>query len=192
MSIKKIKITETELSSKRVKQIKNIVKKIAANNSIHPTRVPSNFGENKIIFCVTDSSRITNYTQFNNESNINERFKTKNKLFTASYYEIWEKVTGTKQDYNLNRIYFHIYLSDSDKEYILLHTDPLDNDETHGMYKRSPHLHIKHSIDNIIPHAHFALNVNDYDIALSTIEEINKCFQNHIEMIAHQILFIRK
>ena len=188
MSIKQIKSTGTELTSVRVKQIKVLIKTIAANTSIHPQRVPSSQGDNKIVFCVTDSSRITDINQFNSGSEINERFKTINPAFTASYYEIWNKVANTKQDYHLYRIYFHIYSSESDKEYILLHTDPLDNDLTHGIYKRSPHLHIKHSNDNIIPHAHFALNINDYDIALSTLDEINKCFKNHIEMLSHQIL----
>ena len=190
MSIKKIKATEDELNSLRVKQIKNLIKLISANNSIHPQRVPSRHGD-KIIFCVTDNSRITDNNQFNTNSDINERFKTKNSSFTASYYEIWEKVMGTKQDYNLKRIYFHIYKSELDKEYLLLHTDPIDNDEIHGLYKRSPHLHIKCFNDNIISHAHIALNINDYDIALSSLEEINKCFQNHLNMLAHQILMIR-
>ena len=191
MSIKKIKATDTELNTNRAKEIKNIIKKISANKSIHPKRVASTQGNNKIIFCVTDSSRITDNNQFELRSDIHERFKTINPTFTACYYEIWEKVANTKQDYYLNRIYFHIYLSELDKEYLLLHTDPLDNDVTHGIYKRSPHLHIKCSVDNIISHAHFALNINDYDIALSSLTEINKCFQNHIEMLAHQILMIR-
>jgi hypothetical protein len=150
--------------------------------------VPSNAGDSKIVFCVTDNSRITDLSQFNKNSVINERFKTINPLFTASYYEIWNKFIKSKQDYCLNRIYFHLYLSNEDKEYVLLHTDPSDNDIKHGNYKRSPHLHIKHSKDNIISHAHFALNINDYDIALSSLDEINKCFQNHIDMLAHQIL----
>ena len=191
MSIKEIKSSGVELLSTRVKQIKNIIKTISANKSIHPQRVPSSQGDNKIVFCVTDSSRITDFNQFNSNSDINERFKTINSSFTASYYEIWEKIATTKQDYHLNRIYFHIYLSDLDREYILLHTDPLDNDKTHGIYKRSPHLHIKHTNDDIISHAHFALNINDYDKALSSLEEINNCFQNHIEMLANQILRIK-
>ena len=191
MSVKKIKTTGTELNSLRVKQIKSLIKPISANKSIHPQRVPSRQGDNKIIFCVTDSSRITDVNQFNSNSDINERFKTVNLSFSASYYEIWEKVLDTKQDYYLNRIYFHIYLSKLDKEYLLLHTDPLDNDLTHGIYKRSPHLHIKYSTDDIISHAHFALNINDYDTALSSLSEINKCFENHINMLAHQILMVR-
>jgi len=188
MSIKNIIKNDTELSSYRVNQIKVLVKEIAANPSIHAKRVPA--GNNKIIFCVTDNSKIIDFGQFNKDSDINERFKTKNPKFSASYYEIWDKLIGPTQDYQLNRIYFHLYLSDNDKEYILLHTDPIDNDVTHGLYKRSPHLHIKHTSDDIIAHAHFALNVNDYDIALSSLENINECFKNHIKMLSHQILKI--
>jgi hypothetical protein len=189
MSIKNIIVKDTELSTNRIKQIKSLVKAISANPSIHPLRVPA--GNHRIIFCVTDNSRIINIGQFDKYSNVNERFKTNNPNFSASYYEIWDKVIGSIQDYRLNRIYFHLYLSDEDKEYILLHTDPVDDDATHGIYKRSPHLHIKHTNDNIIAHAHFALNINDYDIAMSSLEEINKCFENHIDMLSHQILRIK-
>jgi len=188
MSVKNILVAESDLNTTRVKQIKGYIKAISANPSIHPQRVPA--GNNKIVFCVTDNSRIINLNQFDFNSEIKERFKTVNPLFRASYYEIWDKVSGPKQNYVLNRIYFHLYLSVNDKEYILLHTDPTDNDLTHGKYKRSPHLHIKCTSDNTINHAHIALNINDYDIALSTLEEINKCFKNHIDMLSHQILKI--
>lgn len=191
MSIKCVKSTGIILNSTRVAQIKSLIKSLAANSSIHPQRVASLFGDNKIIFCVTDSPRITDANQFNGGSDINERFKTVNKDFKASYYEIWDKIIATKNDYELNRIYFHLYLNEDGKEYILLHTDPSDGDLVHGKYKRSPHLHIKHSSDSIIPHAHFALNINDYDTALSTIEEVNRCFKNHIDMLKHQILGVR-
>ena len=188
MSIKKILKDGNELSATRISEISGLIKSISADKYISPKRVPA--GDNKIIFCVTDESRITDLGQFDKHSDINERFKTKNKRFKASYYEIWDKVVGQKNVYCLNRVYFHLYLTDDDKEYILLHTDPCDNDVTHGIYKRSPHLHIKHSNDDTIAHAHFALNINDYDKALSSLDEINKCFKNHIDMLSHQILKI--
>ncbi|WP_026704527.1 hypothetical protein [Flavobacterium soli] len=190
MSIKNIIQSETNLNSTRSNQIKTLVRHIAANNSIHAQRVAA-LSQQKIIFCVGDN-RITDLGQFNIQNDINERFKTRNPKFKASYYEIWDKIPSSRTDYSLNRIYFHLYSVENreDKEYILLHTDPKDTDLTHGNYKRSPHLHIKQSCDDIIPHAHFALNINDYDLALSSLEEINKCFQNHIKMLAHQILKI--
>ena len=186
MSIKRILIDGSELSATRISEISGLIKSISADKYIFPKRVPA--GDNKIIFCVTDESRITDLGQFDKYSDINERFKTKNKRFKASYYEIWDKVVDQKNVYCLNRVYFHLYLTEDDKEYILLHTDPSDNDLTHGIYKRSPHLHIKHSIDDTITHAHFALNINDYDKALSSLDELNKCFKNHIEMLSNQIL----
>ena len=146
--------------------------------------------DNKIIFCLSDG-RITDYGQFIT-GNIGELFKTRNRLFKASYYEIWDKVPGTKQDYWLNRMYFHIYKIDEDstKEYVLLHTDPIDDDITHGDYKRSPHIHIKDISDDNIAHAHIALNITDYDEAFSNITNLNDCFQKHVKMIANQILKI--
>ncbi len=188
MSIKSIRSTASELNSDRIAQIKLLIKSIAANQSIHPQRVSSTSGDNQILFCVTDSSKITDLRQFNNGGVVNERFKTINKRYNASYYELWDKIIGTKSDYHLQRIYFHLYLAENDDEFILLHTDPIDQDATHGIYKRSPHLHIKSATDDIIGHAHFALNINDYDVALSSIPEINKCFKNHIDMLKHQIL----
>jgi hypothetical protein len=191
MSVKNIIAKETDLNTNRIEQIRLLIKNITANNNIYPKRVPSNVSDRKIIFCVTDATRISDFQQFNSSSDINERFKTKNPTFNASYYEIWDKVINSKQDYRLNRIYFHLYSSKQDKAFILLHTDPIDNDSVHGNYKRSPHLHVKQTNDDIIAHAHFALNINDYDIALSSLDQINKCFKNHIDMLSHQILLIR-
>ena len=190
MSIKHIIEEEETLNKLRSAQIKILIKNIAANNSIHAHRVPSNSTQ-KIIFCVSDD-RITDLGQFNSQSDINARFKTRNPKFRASYYEIWDKVPNEKNKFCLDRIYFHIYIVGKfdEKEYILLHTDPKDSDITHGNYKRSPHLHIKQSCDDLIPHAHFALNINDYNIALSSLEQINKCFKNHIIMLANQVLKI--
>ncbi|MGA2408440.1 MAG: hypothetical protein ABSF81_17065 [Bacteroidales bacterium] len=190
MGIKNIIVNETELNTYRVDQIRQLVKIISANKNIYPSRVPSK-GYDKIVFCVTDNQRITDFKQFNITSEINERFKTKNPLFNASYYEIWDKIIDSKQNYRLSRIYFHLYSSEQDKEYILLHTDPIDTDSVHGDYKRSPHLHIKETKDSTIAHAHLALNINDYNVALSSLEELNNCFRNHIEMLSHQILQIR-
>ena len=192
MSIKNIISSETDLNTNRISQIKDLIKPIAANKNIFPKRVPAFQNDSKIIFCVTENPRITDLNQFSNHSNINERFKTINPKFLASYYEMWDKQIESKQTYKLNRIYFHLYTSAEDKEYILLHTDPSDNDIKHGNYKRSPHLHIKHTNDDNISHAHFALNINDYDVALSSLNEIQKCFKNHIEMLSHQILNINK
>jgi hypothetical protein len=192
MSIKNITATDSELNTNRTKQISHILKPLIPKGKVmYPTRVPSMSGDRSIVFCVTDSSKITDSGQFDQHSEITERFKTVNPDFNASYYEIWHKVLGSKNIYNLNRIYFHLYRSENDDEYILLHTDPNDADMTHGNYKRSPHLHIKYASDNIIPHAHLALNINDYDMALSNLDEMNKCFKNHIDMLSHQILNIR-
>jgi hypothetical protein len=191
MSIKNISKTSEYLTINRIRDIRQLIKPIAANSSIQPKRVPSTNGDNRIVFCVTDSARIIETSQFGKSSEINERFKTKNSSFTASFYELWDKDPGTKNLYLLNRIYFHLYLTGEEEcEYILLHTDPSDNDKTHGDYKRSPHLHIKRSDDDTIRHAHLALNINDYDVVMSSLEEMQKCFKNHITMLAKQILKI--
>ncbi|MBP6456336.1 MAG: hypothetical protein KA275_06355 [Chitinophagaceae bacterium] len=186
MGVKKIRNTEENLIATRSAQIKSFIKDVSANKSIHPQRVAA--GNNKIIFCVTDETKIVNIGQFDEHSKINSQFKTINNSFKASYYEIWDKVIGTRMDFELKRIYFHLYLSDTEDEYILLHTDPSDIDLTHGDYKRSPHLHIKYSKDDIIPHAHLALNINYFDKALESLDEITKCMANNIKMLSHQIL----
>ena len=189
MSVKKIIEKEKNLNSTRVIQIRKLLKNIIANPKIIPQRIPST-QQNKIIFCVSDD-RITNYGQFIS-GNIGEKFKTRNKSFRASYYEIWDKIIGTKQDYCLNRMYLHIYRvnENSMKEYVLLHTDPIDNDKTHGNYKRSPHIHFKNVSDELISHAHIALNITDYNEVFSNITKLNECFLAHVKMIAHQILKI--
>lgn len=189
MGIKRIIQKEIYLNSNRGKQIKKMLKNVVANAKIIPQRVPS-INKNRVIFCLSEN-RITNIGQFSTTS-INEFFKTRNPKFKASYYEIWDKVNGTKQDYSLNRMYFHIYKVSSEKisEYILLHTDPADNDATHGDYKRSPHIHIKETTDSDISHAHLALNITDFNNVFSDIETLNSCFSSHIKMIANQVLKI--
>lgn len=189
MGIKRIVQKESDLNSVRINQIKKLLKNIVADTRTLPQRIPAT-QHNKVIFCLSDS-RITDYGQFVS-GEIGELFKTRNKSFRASYYEIWDKVPGTKQDYWLNRMYFHIYKIDdnSTKEYVLLHTDPIDDDVTHGDYKRSPHIHIKNVSDDNISHAHIALNITDYDDAFSSIVKLNECFSKHIKMIANQILKI--
>jgi len=189
MGVKRIVQKETDLNSDRISQIRKLLKNIVADTRTLPQRIPATT-HNKIIFCLSDG-RITDYGQFIT-GNIGELFKTRNRSFKASYYEIWDKVPGTKQDYWLNRMYFHIYKIDEDstKEYVLLHTDPIDDDVTHGDYKRSPHIHIKDISDDNIAHAHIALNITDYDEAFSNITNLNDCFLKHVKMIANQILKI--
>lgn len=189
MGIKKIVQKETDLNSGRSAQIKKLLVNVIANPKIIPQRIPA-MQNDKIIFCLSDN-RITDFGQFLT-GGVNEQFKTRNKSFRASYYEIWDKVPETKQDYWLNRMYFHIYKieENSTKEYVLLHTDPIDDDITHGNYKRSPHLHIKNISDEDISHAHIALNITNYNDAFLNINNLNTCFLQHIKMIANQILKI--
>lgn len=183
MAIKYILETEQNLQS-RNKSIKDILKSVVANKHMHAKRVPAT--NNKIIFCFTENT-IANVGQFIS-GNIQETFKTINPNFKASYFEIWDR--KDKSYFYLNKIYFHIYSVEEreNKEYILLHTDPCDSDLKHGDYKRSPHLHIKKTTEDKISHAHFALNINDFETALSCVSEMDKCFKNHIDMLVSQIL----
>ncbi len=183
MAIKYILETEKSLQS-RIKSIKETLKFVVANKHMHAKRVPAT--DSKIIFCFTENV-IADVGQFIS-GNVQETFKTINPNFNASYFEIWDR--RDKNEFYLNKIYFHLYSIEEreNKEYILLHTDPSDPDVTHGDYKRSPHLHIKRTTDLKIPHAHLALNINDYDKALSSISEMDKCFKNHINMLVNQIL----
>ena len=184
MGIKNI-IEKEESLQARPKSIKQMLKSVVANQKMQAKRVPA--GNDKIIFCFTDS-KITDLGQFASE-NIHERFKTINAVFIASYFEIWDR--KDRKNFCLNKMYFHLYNVEEDresKEYILLHTDPNDDDKTHGDYKRSPHLHIKNTSDDKIGHAHFSLNNTDYEKVMSSIEELDKCFTEHIKMLANQIL----
>ena len=118
------------------------------------------------------------------------RFKTYVNDFHAMYHEIWRPLQN--DEYFLERAYFHIYKTKQSKleeeEYILLHCDASEPDDSpHSRYKQSPHLHIK-SAEQPLPHAHFALNNCDLSNTLSSIDNLHVALENAIEMIDNQVL----
>lgn len=119
-------------------------------------------------------------------------FQTTSKNFKASYFEVWVK--HEKNDYFLSKAYFHLYRTDNeylksireDGEYVLLHCDPNDNDE-HGDYKRSPHVHIENA-EYPINKAHIALNLSNITQILESRLELNKALKSAILMLKEQII----
>ncbi|MEY4905397.1 MAG: hypothetical protein RLZZ292_3212 [Bacteroidota bacterium] len=137
-----------------------------------------------------DRTRVITIDEFQETELRKTRFFTYNQNFIASYYEIWKQVEGTKK-YELEKMYFHLYDSD-DNEYILLHCDPNDTDETHHNYKRSPHLHIEKTSETLIKKAHLALNITDYDAIFENIDTLTTAFAKHILMLKDQIIDSQK
>ncbi len=167
--------------SKRIPMVKNLLEGVyARRQTLTVAFVPSKKTGNNHIIAVTDTSW---------SDNINDnRFKTSIPGIKASYYEIW---SYENPDYVLQRAYFHLYKdykNQDEKAYLLLHADPQD-DDIHGDYKRSPHLHIKlQDEDDIIPHAHIALNLYDLDSIYKSIKEFDIAFKKSILMLKEQIL----
>lgn len=93
MGVKKIVQKESDLNSERIGQIRKLLKNIVADTRILPQRIPATT-QNKVIFCLSDN-KVTDYGQFIS-GEIGEMFKTRNKSFRASYYEIWDKGTSNK------------------------------------------------------------------------------------------------
>lgn len=179
---KKIIVNIAELTSIRHNEIKELVKDIFPDirnfqcNTLNKSR--------KICFALSD--RLIQSQELNDYF-----FRTNSSKIRASYYEIWEPLI--KGDYFLTKAYFHLYRTDNeyltkreDGEYILLHCDPNDEDE-HGDYKRSPHIHIENA-DYPINKAHIALNLSNINQILASRTELNKALKTAILMLKKQIL----
>ncbi|MDR1161745.1 MAG: hypothetical protein LBK45_05345 [Tannerellaceae bacterium] len=120
------------------------------------------------------------------------RFRTHADEYNCSYYEIWNQLSETA--YTLARAYFHVYCINQEYcrnfpkgEYLLLHCDPIEDDPTHGIYKKNPHLHVK-TAKQPLPHAHIALNLYSADQIYSSITDFEKTIDQLIEMLSKQII----
>ena len=180
MSIKRIRINVQDFEQRRKTVTQTVLRPILCKKNLQAKFFPTS----------DDRTRVITVDDFQNTELRETRFFTCNEQFWASYYEIWKQISGTK-DYELEKIYFHLYDSDND-EYILLHCDPNDTDETHHNYKRSPHLHIEKTSETIIKKAHLALNITDYDAIFENIDTLTAAFAKHILMLKDQIIDNKK
>jgi hypothetical protein len=172
---------QNDLLTNRASAIRSILEDIASKKiniqqiSLRP----------KIVFAVSDTfEKGQDYTDW--------RFRTFATNYKASYYEIW--ITNNNISYFLSKAYFHLYCIDDDYykatpngEYLLLHCDPDDDDLTHGIYKKNPHLHIK-TAKHPLPHAHIALNLYSADQIYANLDEFSKSIKQSIKMIGDQII----
>lgn len=175
-------MSQSDLLTYRGSTICGILKEIASNKNlyIHPISLKP-----KIVFAVSDIHEIgQNFTEW--------RFKISTTNYNASYYEVW--TTNDYINYSLIKAYFHLYCIDEEYckiipsgEYLLLHCDPEDNDEIHGIYKKSPHLHVK-TAKHPLPHAHIALNLYSVSQIYTNVDEFTKSIKQSIKMIDDQIV----
>ncbi len=126
------------------------------------------------------------------ESGINYRdwrFQSSVQHIYANYHEVWNNIG--KDKYFLVRSYLHLYVIDDDfseKEYILLHCDASEPDDTpHSLYKQSPHIHIEVA-PHPIPKAHIALFNGRQSEILSDIKSFDNALIECINLIDSQFL----
>ena len=170
------------LNTKRSAELKDIVRGVLPD--IRKIQINQIHQSGKICYVISD--RMIQSQEINEYD-----FQTYSKNIRAKYFEIWNKFE--RDDYYLSKAYFHLYRNDDeylkdrmDGEYILLHCDPNDNDK-HGDYKRSPHLHFE-SAGFPINKAHIALNLSNLDCILSSITDLNNAMRTAIMMLNKQIL----
>ena len=170
------------LNSERPSAIIELVKRVA-NKSNKVICNPISIGSRAFVIGVSDVRESGNdYTDW--------RFKTYHPDFYAMYYERWKPLD--KDIYYLDRIYFHIYKIDYSsgilREYILLHCDASEPDDTeHSEYKKIPHLHISCS-PQPVPHSHFSLFNGHDNHVLSSIQNLNDSIGRSIMMIENQVI----
>lgn len=174
MATKHILISQDKLEGERRMSVTSLLKPILRNNKLQAHLLPTGNDNRRIITCSDSKTNSLQETSFN----------VNTEGFTAQYWEIWDR--KNRVEFELFRMYFHLFYNG--EEYILLHSDPNDDDKTHGNYKRSPHLHIKCTDDEVIPHSHLALNITDYDTIFDSCESLTRAFKEHIIMIKSQVL----
>lgn len=114
-----------------------------------------------------------------------ERFGTKVKALTSSYFELWRgHQAGTLY---LDRAYFALYTTTPGThratELICLHTDPDDGDE----FKRLPHLHFKCATEPI-PHCHFPLELGFHDVVVKDVGELTSAMARAVGILAKEVV----
>lgn len=175
-------MSQNDLLTNRISIIQDILKDVASNKGLY---IPQISLKPKIVYAVSDiCEKGQNFTEW--------RFRTCTTNYNASYYEIW--VTNDYLNYSLSKAYFHLYCIEEEYckiipngEYLLLHCDPNEDDLTHGIYKKNPHLHIK-TAKQPLPHAHIALNLYNADQIYSSIGEFTKSIKQSIKMIQDQVI----
>lgn len=172
----------SDIQSNRISEVISIVKIAHPNPKSINAKFLNKSGNISIV--ITDR-------HINSQNPEDYDFQTIAENIRARYNEVWVKFQ--KDEYYLSKAYFHLYKIDEeyltkrkDGEYILLHCDPNDNDD-HGDYKRSPHIHIENS-DYPINKAHIALNLSNIKEILVSRMELNTALQKAVLMIKDQIL----
>lgn len=180
--VPRIKCSINDLNSSRGKQVKNLIKNVAHDGN-RIQFINKSIGGRAFVIAISDTFETGN--EF-----ASWRFKTYVPEFHAMYYEVW--IPFEEDIYFLERAYFHLYKTKQrrleEEEYILLHCDVSESDDTeHAKYKQSPHLHIK-SAEQPLPHSHFALNNCDLENTLSSLEKLDFALSEAIQMLDNQVL----
>ena len=171
-----------DLGSYRSSEIKEVVKDAFKE----PRRILINqiHQSGKLCFVIS-------YRHINSQELHEYDFQTRSNNIRGSYFEIWNQ--DGRDNYYLSKAYLHLHRVDKEYiagkpggEYILLHCDPNDNDD-HGDYKRSPHLHFENA-GFPINKAHIALNMSNINQILASRDELNIALKAAVLMLNKQIL----
>lgn len=119
------------------------------------------------------------------------RFATRVPRIRASYYEHWLPTDFRQRSFYLERAYLHLYVRQDDrveKEIIALHCDPNEAaSNKHYLYKAGPHVHMT-TAENPLHHAHIALNSDDLDSVLASVQELTSALGTAVKMLNDQVL----
>ena len=119
------------------------------------------------------------------------KFSSKHRDILCQYFELW-RPAGSHRKWALDRAYLTLFLTDrtsrQSRELICVHSDP--NDLTGGtsqMYKRGPHLHIKHLAEPL-PHAHFPLTIGYVDEVINSEPSLTRVLQEITSMLSIEVI----
>ena len=122
------------------------------------------------------------------------RFATGYSGMSCRYFEIWLPEDMRVQRWYLHNAYLTIFRrqgpQSDESELLSLHCDPDeldDQDDSRGIYKRGPHLHIK-AADEPIPKSHLALTIGHLSQVLSSPDDLTEALGWSIQMVKDEIL----
>ena len=171
--------------SQRGQSISNLLRPISRVSSGPAYQIKQSLSE-AIIGTHDGSPSISGYRDW--------RFSTGHSGISAMYFEIWVPEDAHAELWYLHNAYLTIfrrpYPRAEENELLSLHCDPeeLDvEDDSKGIYKRGPHLHIK-AADEPIPKAHLALARGHLSQVLSSSAQLTEALDWSIQMIKDEIL----
>lgn len=140
---------------------------------------PITYGRNLIIY----PERGTEFSQ----SHRDKMYSTIKENIEINFFENWKLFEGNKYFLVSTNFNFKKIVGDSLVDFMCLHSEPNDIDNSGNIYKISPHLHFEFA-DEPIKHSHIGLFCYELKNILKSFQNYDNAMKTAINMIKTEIL----